>query len=130
VGAKGKHKGSHGIYPCATIRRINSIKQLMSQNYTIEEIQRSFTSFKVHIEEIETSLEELLNGFEREIARPRFDHSRRRDLARDIDIAKKAANDLVRRIIQIETQVVWPDKSHHATSIGMLVGINMQRPER
>lgn len=130
VGAKGKHKGSHGVYPCATVRRINSIKQLMAQDFTIEEIQRSFTSFKVKIEEIESSLEELFNGFEREVAQPRFDLSRRRDLFRDIDIAKKAANDLVRRIIQIESQVVWPDKGHHAASSGTLVGINMQRPER
>lgn len=110
VGTKGKHRGSHGIYPCATVRRINSIKKLMASSFTIEEIQRSFSNFKRRIEEIETALDDLFKGFEREIARPRFDSSRRRSLDRDLASARKSASDLVRQIVQIESQVVWPEK--------------------
>src|SRR5205809_7473752 len=40
VGRKGKHRGSLGVYPAKTLRRINEVKQLMSDGYTIEEIQR------------------------------------------------------------------------------------------
>ncbi len=110
VGSKGKHRGSHGIYPCATVRRINSIKQLMASSYTIEEIQRSFSDFKQQIDKIDSALDELFKGFEREIARPRFDRSRRRLLDRELTAARRSANDLVRRIVQIETQVAWPEK--------------------
>jgi hypothetical protein len=120
VGDKGKHRGSHGIYPCATIRRINSIKRLMSQSYTIEEIQRSFTFFKEQIEKIELMLNDLFKGFEREIAQPHFDFARRRNLQRDVDVAKRAANDLVRRIVQIEAHVAMPGKENRIANRGLL----------
>lgn len=110
VGTKGKHCGSHGIYPCATVRRINSIKRMMASSFTIEEIQQSFSNFKQKIEAIEAALDELFKGFEREISKPRFDRSRRRGLDREITNTKKAANDLVRRIVQLESQVAWPEK--------------------
>lgn len=40
VGRKGKHRGSQGLYPAMVVRRIDTIRRLMSQGYTIEEIQR------------------------------------------------------------------------------------------
>jgi len=103
VGTKGKHRGSHGLYPSPVVRRINTIKHMMGQNYTIEEIQRLFGNFKQQIDHIEGALDELLGSFTREIAEPRFDSSRRRIITREIDQAKKSAADLVRQIIQIET---------------------------
>jgi hypothetical protein len=126
VGAKGKHRGSHGIYPCATVRRINSIKQLMSQSFTIEQIQHSFSSFKTRIEEIESALEELFRGFERDLAQPSFDNSRRRVLARDVDLAKRTAGDLVRRLIQLESQIAWPLKSQRVANAGTLSELHRQ----
>jgi DNA-binding transcriptional MerR regulator len=123
VGEKGKHRGSHGIYPCATVRRINSIKQLMEQSFTIEEIQRSFSSFRQQIEDIEAVLDELFKGFEREAGQPRFDLSRRKALGREIDVARRTASDLVRRIIQIETQVEWPEKKQRVAGGGTLTDI-------
>ena len=127
VGEKGKHRGSRGIYPCATVRRINSIKQLMAKSFTIEEIQRAFASFKEQIEEIEAALDELFKGFEREIAQPRFDLSRRRLIHRDIDIAKRTATDLMRRIVQIETQTTSPDKKQRVAGGGTLTDITDER---
>lgn len=127
VGAKGKHRGSHGIYPCATVRRLNSIKRLMSQSYTIEEIQRSFTAFKEQISDLELMLEDLFKGLEREISRPQFDRSRRRILDRDIDLAKKTASDLVRRLNQIETNVVMPEKSKRVANGGMLTDLRRSK---
>jgi hypothetical protein len=128
VGAKGKHRGSHGIYPCATVRRINSIKQLMSQSFTIEEIQHSFSNFKTSIEGIEAALQELFRGFERDVAQPSFDSSRRRTLAREVDLAKKTAGELVRRLIQLESQIAWPQKNRRVVSGGTLT--ELHRRER
>jgi hypothetical protein len=128
VGSKGKHRGSHGIYPCATVRRINSIKRLMASSYTIEEIQRSFSNFKQQIDEIESALDELFKGFEREISKPRFDNSRRRNISREINNARKTATDLVRKIVQIEAQVVWPEKVQKVAGGGSLT--DMRRPAK
>jgi hypothetical protein len=128
VGSKGKHRGSHGIYPCATVRRIESIKRMMASSFTIEEIQRSFANFKQQIDDIEAALDGLFKGFEREIAKPRFDHSRRRTLDKDIAVARKTASELVRRLVQIESQVVWPEKAKRVAGGTSLT--DLTRPAR
>ena len=66
VGQKGKHQGSHGLYPANVVRRVNLVKAMMAENLTIEEIQRSFVRFKDEIDGIEKSLRSLMTGFERE----------------------------------------------------------------
>ena len=50
VGRKGKHQGSMGLYPATAARRVNAIKQMMAEAYTIEDIQKSFLRFKDEIE--------------------------------------------------------------------------------
>lgn len=120
VGSKGKHRGSRGIYPCATVRRINSIKELMSRSFTIEEIQRSFSAFKQEIDAVEAALEALLKGFEREIAKPRFDVARRRRLTRDVYDARRAANALVKQITALESELSSPEKTLRIAGEGIL----------
>src|SRR5260221_13411504 len=76
VGRKGKHQGSMGLYPVTTVRRVNAIKRMMAESYTIEEIQRSFLRFKDEIEALERGIKELFTGFERELKAPELDSSR------------------------------------------------------
>ena len=59
VGRKGKHRGSLGVYPAKTIRRINSVKQLMADGYTIEEIQGQFLLYTDLVEGVAENLAEL-----------------------------------------------------------------------
>lgn len=40
IGTKGKHRGSHGVYPIETVGRINSIKRAMVK-LTLEQLQCS-----------------------------------------------------------------------------------------
>ena len=47
VGEKGRHRGSRGVYPVDSIRRINEIKQLLAQDLTLAQIQ-SLLSFRRH----------------------------------------------------------------------------------
>src|SRR3954464_1041025 len=68
VGRKGKHQGSLGLYPVEAVRRINEVKRMMGESYTIEEIQRSFLRFRDEIEAIERGLDAVFSGFERELA--------------------------------------------------------------
>jgi len=105
VGSKGKHRGSRGLYPCATVRRINAIKTLMAENLTIEEIQRRLSTFMQRIQAVESALDDLFQTFERELAQPRFDVARRRSVSRDVQSARVKANELVRQVIQIENRV-------------------------
>jgi DNA-binding transcriptional MerR regulator len=108
VGRKGKHQGSMGLYPPTTVRRINAIKRLMAENYTIEDIQRQFLRYRDEIEALERSLGAIFTGFETEIAAPHFDAQVRKGLKRDIAEARKAADELVRQIESIERRIAGP----------------------
>ena len=108
VGRKGKHQGSMGLYPATVARRVNAIKRMMAESYTIEEIQRSFLRFKDEIEAIERGLKELFVGFERELRAPEFDPGRRKQLGKELADAQRVADDLVGRIEGLERQIVTP----------------------
>src|SRR5262245_57386220 len=56
VGRKGKHQGSQGLYPAGVVRQIQSIKEMMAEDYTIEEIQREFLFVRGDIEDLERTL--------------------------------------------------------------------------
>jgi hypothetical protein len=107
VGRKGKHQGSMGLYPPTTVRRVNAIKRMMAESYTIEEIQRSFLRFKDDIEALERGVKDLFTGFERELKAPEFDSSRKR-LEREVGEARRAADDLLGRIESLERQITTP----------------------
>jgi len=108
VGRKGKHQGSMGLYPPTVMRRVNAIKQMMADGYTIEEIQRSFLKFKDEIEAIERGLKDLFTGFEREVRSPELDAGKKKTLSRELADAQKVADDLLGRIETLERQIVSP----------------------
>jgi hypothetical protein len=108
VGRKGKHQGSMGLYPAVTVRRVNEIKRMMAESYTIEEIQRAFLRFTDDIESIGRGLKDLFTGFQRELRTPEFDPARRKTLTREIEDARKVADDLIGRIESLERQITQP----------------------
>jgi hypothetical protein len=111
VGRKGKHQGSLGLYPATTVRRINFIKKLMSENHTIEDIQRQFLRYSDEIESLERTAGTIFQGFEDDLKAPRFDTEARRTLKRDVADARRAADELVRLIKSIEQRVAEPHGS-------------------
>ena len=110
VGRKGKHMGSLGIYPANVVRRVNVVKTMMADNRTIEEIQRAFVRFKDEIDSVEVSLRELISGFEREARDANLSDKRRQVLEKEIQEARKAASDLVRRIADLEHRLSMPEE--------------------
>jgi DNA-binding transcriptional MerR regulator len=108
VGRKGKHQGSMGLYPATVVRRVNAIKRMMAESYTIEEIQRSFLRFKDEIEAVERGLKQLFVGFERELRAPEFDPGRRKQLTKELADARRMADEVVGRIEGLERQIVTP----------------------
>jgi DNA-binding transcriptional MerR regulator len=105
VGRKGKNRGSLGLYPARAVRRINAVKKLMSDGYTIEQIQEQFLRFTDVIETLEAGLTELFKRFDAEAEAPRFDTKSRRSLAKELAEARKTADELMKRIGALSQRV-------------------------
>jgi len=114
IGRKGKNMGSLGIYPLNVVRRVNVVKKMMADNLTIEEIQRAFVRFKDDIDAVELGLRELISGFEREARDANLPTGRRQSLEKEIQEARKAASDLVRRIADLEHRLSMPEEDSGA----------------
>lgn len=64
VGRKGKHRGSHGLYPAGIVGRISEIRQLMDSGLTLEEIQRSSHAYALEIDALRRTSEALVAKLE------------------------------------------------------------------
>ncbi len=105
VGRKGKHRGSLGVYPAKAVHRINVIKSLMSDGYTIEEIQEQFLQFADVVENLEEGLKEAFELFGTEVSSPRFDNKVRKTLSREIAEAQTWAEELLTRITNLSERL-------------------------
>lgn len=105
IGRKGKHRGSMGVYPAKAVRRINAIKKLMAEGYTIEEIQERFLRFTDALETLEEGLTDLFEQFEAEVAKPALDTKERKSFQRELGEARKAADELLDRINGLSQRV-------------------------
>ena len=105
VGRKGKHRGSLGVYPAKAVHRINVIKSLMNDGYTIEEIQEQFLQFADVVENLEEGLKEAFELFGSEVASPRFDNKARKTLSREIAEAETWAEELLSRISNLSERL-------------------------
>jgi DNA-binding transcriptional MerR regulator len=92
VGRKGKHQGSQGMYPAAVIRQIQRIREMMAQDFTIEEIQREFLFVRGDIEDLERTLAKVFEAL-REAARDRRSETAGRAVAQDLAAAEGLGGD-------------------------------------
>lgn len=106
VGRKGKHKGSLGVYPPKTVRRINSVKQLMVDGYTIEEIQGQFLLYTDLVEGVAENITELCTRLVRDA--DKLDAATRRDVTKDINEARKDGDELAERLEKLTRRVAAP----------------------
>jgi DNA-binding transcriptional MerR regulator len=106
VGRKGKHRGSLGVYPAKTIRRINAVKQLMSDGYTIEEIQGQFLLFTDAVEGVAESLGELWSRLGRDLERRTG--SERVALDHELAEVRRDGDRLVDRLGELTRRVAAP----------------------
>lgn len=104
VGRKGKHQGSQGIYPVHVIRQILRIKQMMAENYTIEQIQREFLFIRSDLLELEQMLGSIFKKLDG-VLRERKRESSARLVARDVSSARALGKDLVTRLEAIENRL-------------------------
>jgi DNA-binding transcriptional MerR regulator len=97
VGEKGKHRGSHGLYPASAVRRIHLIKSLMDEGMTLEEIRRSFIFFRGQLDGVERSLDELFAALDKSLAeKAEMKPLRRKELERLLGERRKQADQFVK----------------------------------
>lgn len=68
VGRKGKHRGSQGLYPIESVRRINAIKKMMAEGHTLEDIRRSYVFVRSHMDVVEREFGAVFAGLSVELA--------------------------------------------------------------
>ena len=100
---KGKKRGSQGLYPATVIRRIDMIRRLMGQGYTIEEIQTEFFFIRGDIEELSRSLTRVYAAIERALGQRASGDARVDALARQkFDDARRLGTELIATLDEIE----------------------------
>ena len=107
VGEKGKHRGSHGVYPPGTARRIASIKDLMDQGMTLEEIRRSAVYFRGKLDVVEQGIDGLLAELDVATTQRK---TKRKELEAILSAARKAAAVLVKQLERAGHDVAALDK--------------------
>ncbi|MBA3393535.1 MAG: MerR family transcriptional regulator [Deltaproteobacteria bacterium] len=106
VGRKGKHRGSMGMYPAKTVRRINDVKSLMAEGYTIEEIQGQFLLYTDLVEGISEHLAELWNRLGTDITK--HDPAQRKELERELADVRRDGDRVVDRLGALTRRVAAP----------------------
>lgn len=104
VGRKGKHQGSQGMYPATVVRQIQRIKEMMAQDYTIEEIQREFLFVRGDIEELERTLARIFVSLH-EASREQKSETSGRAIAHDLSGAEGLARELTAKLAMIEQRL-------------------------
>jgi hypothetical protein len=104
VGRKGKHRGSQGLYPASIVRQIVEIKRLLSENYTIEQIQQQNLLLRGEIEQLEQQLARLFDDIETSL-KSRADDTSAEHVRRDLKGARGVASELISRLVALETRL-------------------------
>ncbi len=105
VGHKGKHRGSQGVYPVESVRRINAIKKMMAEGLTLEDIGRSFVFYKNQIDAVDRGLTDVLEGFAEDLAGRPFGDRAKRELFARLDQLRERSAELVRDVANLGSAV-------------------------
>ncbi len=105
VGRKGKHQGSQGIYPVSVVRQIWQIKQMMADDYTIEQIQREVLFMRSELELLERTLCGIFIKLDGAVRTQRSDVLGRL-VSRKIGDAKVLSTELQSKLGAIERQLM------------------------
>jgi hypothetical protein len=105
VGKKGKHQGSQGIYPVQVIREISRIKQMMAEDYTIEQIQREVLFMRSELQQLEQTLASIFDKIDDVLDRKKRAGTTQA-VAREVGDARAISKDLMNRLSAIEAKLV------------------------
>lgn len=119
IGQKGKHRGSTGVYPVGTVRRINVIKKMMAEGLTLADVRRSFVYFRNEIDAVESAVDRVQADFARELdARP-LARDRRSRLRRDLERTHTEARRLIFSLERIGSHIAAAGPVQPAAAISI-----------
>ena len=103
VGRKGKHRGSRGLYPVATLERINSIKSMISGEMTLDQLKSSYFQIRRRAEEADRILLEMLQELTRK--EEGREHPEKQDalLRKELETIGKQMRRMIARLEGLET---------------------------
>ncbi|MDX2013429.1 MAG: MerR family transcriptional regulator [Myxococcaceae bacterium] len=104
VGRKGKHRGSQGLYPVESVRRLNAIKKMMAEGLTLEDIRRSYVFVRNHMDVVDREFESAFLGLAQELAERPFD-GQSRQLQVELEALRERASTLVRDVARFGSVV-------------------------
>ncbi len=116
VGRKGKHQGSQGIYPVNVLRQILRIKQMMAENYTIDQIQREFLFMRSDLLELEQTLTSIFKKLE-VVLKQRKGEASAQVVVKDVTSARALSKDLMMRLEAIEHRLTSQAKLERIASL-------------
>jgi hypothetical protein len=93
------------MYPASVVRQIQRIKEMMAQDYTIEEIQREFLFVRGDIEELERTLGKIFDTL-KGAAKQRRSEISGRAIATDLTTAEGLARELLGKLSMIEERLM------------------------
>jgi hypothetical protein len=105
AGRKGKHQGSQGFYPASVVRQIVRIREMMADDWTIEQIQKEFLFVRGDIEELERTLQKVFAAIEA-TAKARASEATGHAAIGELAGAKRIAEDLIEKLTSIESRLV------------------------
>ena len=104
VGRKGKHQGSQGVYPVSVVRQVLRIKEMMANNYTIEQIKRDVLFMRSDIQQLEQTLESIFDTLAR-VMKERRGEAYAQAVVRDVEGARALSRELLTRLGAIESRL-------------------------
>lgn len=104
VGLKGKHRGSQGLYPVETVRRIAQIKEQMAEGLTIEDVRDAFAQ-AIDLGQLREALRGVLERLERRLTATGRAAARGTGIEREFAEARRSAGELLRHIERLDRQV-------------------------
>jgi hypothetical protein len=105
VGRKGKHSGSQGLYPASVVRQVELIRRLMTQGYTIQEIQQEFLFLGSELDGLARQLEQVLARVEHVVEQRGGAERADEVIARAVAEARALAAELIGQLRAIERRL-------------------------
>jgi DNA-binding transcriptional MerR regulator len=105
VRRQGRRGGSQGVYPVSVIRRIIDIKQLLAQDYTMEEIRQRFLCATSEIDELEESLGRVLSRLNKALEEMDRSGGDVALLTRELTAVREMADSLTRALREMEQRL-------------------------
>lgn len=98
VGEKGKHRGSHGIYPVEVIRRIDEIRRAMTGGETLESLARATRSVRGKLGDARAELGALLEAAAEDLDHAGLERSERRARETELGALEKQGRAWLRAV--------------------------------